>query len=793
MTTNGTLDPRMTLAAHREAYLRSKLPPERQTLRAGVRRPVRIVRDAGWVPHVYAETAFDLFFGQGFASAQDRLWQLDYLRRRALGRLAEVLGPDGVLSDRRHRLLGFGRLADEEWSVIAAEAAEALEGFAAGVNAWIEAAGGSLPVEFEILEYEPEPWTPRDSLALERALHWQLTGRLENLAAVECAQRILGDALATEFVRPEAPDETILPRGPARASRAGASREVTGGGDTQGGSNNWAAAPRRSESGAALLAADPHLPFALPAGIYLARLSGAGYDVAGANYPGSPGIWFGHSDRVAWGITNLVASTRDVYVETLDPGDPGRYRLDGGWAAFDARVEEVAVRGGAPVRFEVRSTARGPVVDEIVPPLPGSDGTVLSLRWVGQEPLGNLQTLLDLARARDVPSFRRAASTWGLPVSNLVYADVEGHVGWQAVGRVPIRGDGDRTRGFRPANDPGHAWRGQVAFDDLPRLEDPASGWVGSANNRPVDDDFPQPLYGWWAAGHRAARIRSFFEGRERVSLDDFRRMQFDAWSGRAAEAVPALVATLVASGDAAARRLAELLAGWDYQYRPERVAPTVFETFFELWHERVLAARFPEPVRPFLAALGAGSGLSLRLLRDGEPVRRAASDEFAAPLGEGQRSGWFGERSLAAEIVETARAALDELTSRLGPDATRWTWGAVHTISLRHPLHGRPGTDGLFATPPRPAHGTTHALNNNGYAHGARFDVTMGPELRMVVDMGDLDRFGVVLTTGQSGQPGSPHFTDHLERWITGEDFTLPWGPEAVEKAATGETRIEP
>jgi penicillin amidase len=142
---------------------------------------------------------------------------------------------------------------------------------------------------------------------------------------------------------------------------------------------------------------------------------------------------------------------------------------------------------------------------------------------------------------------------------------------------------------------------------------------------------------------------------------------------------------------------------------------------------------------------------------------------------------------------VETARAALDELTSRLGPDATRWTWGAVHTISLRHPLHGRPGTDGLFATPPRPAHGTTHALNNNGYAHGARFDVTMGPELRMVVDMGDLDRFGVVLTTGQSGQPGSPHFADHLERWLTGEDFTLPWGAEAVEKAATGETRIEP
>jgi penicillin amidase len=756
---------------HRARYLESKLPPARQSLETGVERPVRIVRDAGGVPHVYAETARGLFLGQGFAVAQDRLWQLDYLRRRALGRLAEVLGRDALDADRRSRILGFARLAGEEVEALSPEAAEALEGFAAGVNAWMARVCGNLPIEFEILEYEPEPWTPRDSVAIQRALLWQLTGRLENLAAAEVARRVLGDELAAEFLTTESPDETIL--GPADGPGPGTRVQATGGADAAGGSNNWAVSPARSVTGRALLASDPHLPFSLPAGLHVVRLCGAGYDVAGATFAGGPGVTFGHNGRIAWGITNLVASPRDLYVETLDPHDAGRYRENGGSAPFSIRREEISVRDGPPITIDVRSTVRGPVVDEIVPRLPGSDGTVLSVRWVGQERLGDVQATLDVDRAHDWQSFRRALSGWRLGVYNFVYADADGHIGWQATGSIPVRGEGDRTRGYRPATDPAHAWRGYIPFEALPSVLDPPRGWVGSANNRPVPDDFPQPIYGWWAPGHRAVRIRQFFESRHQFGPDDFHAMQFDTVSVRAAQAVPPLRDRLARAADLRERFL-PLLEGWDYRFGPESVAATLFETFFERWWERVIRSRFPAEVQSFLIALGAGSGLALRLIVEGRP------------------EGWFGERSLDAELADVARAALAELTARCGADSTAWRWGAVHQISFKHPLDGRPGTRGLFASPPAEAHGTSHVLNNNGFAHGRRFDVTQGPEFRLVVDLGDLDRAAMTLTTGQSGQPGSPHYLDHLPRWLDGGVVTVPWTRAAVDAAATGEVRLD-
>jgi penicillin amidase len=764
------------LLARRQRYLESKLPGTHQALRAGVRQPVRIVRDAGWVPHIYAENPRDLFFGQGFAMAQDRLWQMDFLRRRALGRLAEVLGAAMVESDRESRILGFGHYANREVAGTSAEAGEALESFAAGINAWIEQTQANLPIEFDVLEYEPEPWTPRDSLALLRAYYWHLTGRLATLAAGEAARRVLGEHTAVDFLRTELPDETILPSDSATADQQlvvpiGA----TGGSDGLGGSNNWAVAPARSASGHAMLATDPHVPYALPTGYYQAHLAGGGYDVAGAGHAGAPGIKFGHNGRVAWGITNLVASARDLYVETLHPGDPHLYRQDEAWAAFETRTETISVRHGAPVDLEVTSTVRGPLVDELVPPLDEPNGGPLSLRWVGHEQLNDMQGVLNVNRARDWPSFRLALSEWRLPIFNVVYADADGHIGWQAVGSIPIRGQGDTSRGFRMANDPAHAWRGFIPFDALPRLEDPPRGWIATANNRPVDDHFHQPLYGWWAPGQRAARLRQIFESRQQLTRTDMHSMHFDAHSIRAELVVPRLRQLLVDKGSSAGRRFAELLSDWDYQYRPDRVAATVFETFVELWVERVVRARFPESVQPFLIALGAGSGLSQRLITDGRPT------------------DWFVGSTIEQQADETAGEALAELTARLGKDSAAWRWGAVHRVSFRHPLDGLPGAPDLFATPPREAHGTSHTLNNNGYEHGRRFDVIGGPEFRMVVDFADLDATETVLTTGQSGQPGSPHYADMTEPWRLGRYIHLPFTPTAVERASTDTVHLEP
>jgi penicillin amidase len=779
--------PTAAVDAARDALLAEKLPPTDLTLSMAVERPVRIVRDRSGTAHVYAETARDLFVGYGFALAQDRLWQIDYYRRRALGRLAEVLGSGAVASDRRHRLLGIGKIANLELAALSDEVATALDGFADGINAWIDQVADRLPIEFEILEYTPERWTPRDSIALTRAFFWQLTGRLENIAAAEAARRYLGDDLAADFLTTEAADETILP-----SSRAGRGRLVgagaAGGADTAGGSNNWAVGAARSASGHAMLATDPHLPFMLPVGLYQVHLSGAGYDVTGSGYPGSPGLWFGHNDRIAWGITNLVASPRDLYTETLDPADPTRYRDADGWTTLDIRTETIGVRGAPDETITIRETKRGPLVDEIVPipPEPGPNGepTALSCRWTGQEVLADTQAVLDMNRAHDWASFRDALATWRLPIFNLVYADVDGHIGWQATGSIPIRGDGDLTRGYRPANDPAHAWTGSIPFDDLPRLEDPARGWVGTANNRPVDTaEQTVPLYGWWAPGHRAVRIRQLLDDGQTVSADDMRAMQFDTSNLRAAEALPSLRQMLAGTpadpdrpNGPAAQCLLDLLDGWDLTMSTDSVAATVFEAFFEQWHARVLKAGFPEEVSRVLHPLGPGSGLALRLLSDGSPA------------------DWFGAGvNLAAIAAEVAAATLDDLAARFGADPAGWRWGAVHQVSFHHPLDGRPGTEGLFATAPRETHGTGYVLNANSFSHTRPFAVVSGPEYRLVVDMGDLDGATTVLTTGQSGLPGSPHYDDMVDPWVTGTYLPLPFSPPAVEAAKAGETRLEP
>jgi penicillin amidase len=777
--------PEAALDAARDLLLAAKLPPAAVTLRGFVQQSVRIVRDTTGTAHVYAETARDLFVGYGFALAQDRLWQIDYYRRRALGRLAEVLGPSAVASDRRHRLLGFGVLADQEVDALSSEEAEVLDGFAAGINAWIDQVAGNseqLPIELEILEYRPARWSPRDSIALTRAFFWQLTGRLENLAAGEAAARYLGPDLAADFLTTEAAGETILPSARAELGRlVGAS--TGGGADSAGGSNNWAVAPSRSANGSAMLASDPHLPYMLPAGLYQVHLSGAGYDVAGSGYPGTPGVWFGHNDRIAWGITNLVASPRDLYVETLDPTDdptnPDHYHDGDGWAPLQTRTETIAIRGAPNETLTIRSTLRGPLVDEIVPLAaergPNGEPTALSLRWTGHEVLHDIQAILDLNRAHDWASFRDALSGWRLPIFNLVYADVDGHIGWQATGSIPIRGEGDLARGYRPANDPAHAWTGFIPFDDLPRIEDPARGWVGTANNRPVDvEEQTVPLYGWWAPGHRAVRLRQILDDGSIISADDMRAMHADTTNLRAADVLPRL-AGLLGTGAAGARIL-DLLAGWDLRMSTDSVSATVFEAFFERWHRHVLAARFPDETQAFLGTLGAGSGPALRLLSEGKPA------------------GWFGESTDPSAVAEEAAAeALGDLEARFGPDSSGWRWGAVHQVSFRHPLDGRPGTAGLFATPPREAPGTGYVLNANGYSHDAPFAVTSGPEYRLVVDLGDLDATTTVLTTGQSGLPGSPHYADMADPWVRGAYLPLPHSPAAVEAAKTGEIRLEP
>ena len=717
---------------------------------------IEILRDRAGVPHVYATTTREVYFGLGFAMAQDRLWQMDRLRRRALGRQAQVLGPDYVQSDLLHRAVGIPAIAEREVAATDPETRALLEAFVAGVNRHIEACGLDLPIEFKLLEYKPEPFTLRDSIAILRGEWWSLNGRLYTLAVGEAA-RHLPEHLRATFLTPEASEQRILPTHTDALAPVAAGLHGSSDGS---GSNNWAVAGRRTRSGQAILCSDPHQPFWVPSSWYEYAVHGPEDDAAGAGHPGVPGLWFGANGSIAWGVTNNAASTRDLYREQVHPTDPRLYRDGDTWRPFEERVEEVQVRGQPPVRHTQRSTVRGPIVNHVVPSVNGDDAP-LALRWVGREHLDDVRAAIALGRARNWDSFRDALRDWSLAVFNFGYADAAGHVGYQCAGRVPIRG---RTvRGYRDANEPADAWQGYIPFEALPNTFDPPRGYVASANERVAPDDYPYALYGAWGTGHRAARIHQVLADQEPTDRERAIALQNDVTSCRAERVSQPLVAWLEHASQPDAGLLRDALSAWDARYTLESVAPTLFEMFMRVWQERVAHARFPESVVELVKGSG---GAAMQLIEHGDDDLR-----------------WFNS-DLRSEIASAASAAVSQVRAQYGSDPAAWQWGKVHQAHWRHPL------DASFDIGPAAVDGGPDCLRNTG-AGLTSLEATSGAEYRLVFDFAEPDRFLAVQNIGNSGQPGSPHYSDQFEAWRAGTYHVVSLRRADVERDTESRTTL--
>ena len=758
----------------REAYLRRRLPPVEQRLRATVSGDLDILRDRRGVPHVYASTTLDLYFGLGVAMGQDRLWQMDFFRRRGDGRLAEVLGESYLGSDVIHRTLGLDRIATREVSLMEEQTRAVLGAFVGGVNRAFESMGNDVPIEFEILDYHPEPWSVRDVVVSLRGFWWSLNGRLQSIAAGEAASLLPEGPLRDAFLTPELPVERIVPPGapypaaglsPARQGEIGLA--FTGSDDGRTGSNNWAVGGRRTNGRAGVLGSDPHQPFMLPSNWYECRLSGPEDDLAGAAWAGAPGIWFGRNRQIAWGLTNNNSSMRDLYAENVDPSDPSRYRDGDSWRRFDERAVDLAVRGRAPERLTIRQTVRGPIVNRFVPPVnPGGDPP-LALRWVGLEHLDDVRPILSVGRSQNWEQFRSALAAWSIPAFNWVYADTEGHVGYQCTGRIPVRGR--VVRGFRDPGDPRDRWVGYIPYEAMPRLENPRRGFVSSANNAPVPDDYPYPFYGALGSGERAIRIRETIEKRENFDRLASANLQNDTLAVRAREVCPGLIGRLANSNDPAARLVRDQIDGWDYRYETESPAPTVFEAFYSVWKDRVARERFPAHLRSLVTGQGS---VALRVLQD-------------------DGLDWFrGDTSEA--IVESARQAVHTLTEHFGPNPENWTWGQVHRAYFHHPLSNEASAD-AFDVGPSGVSGTYDTVRNTGLGSAPLFAADSGAEYRLVVDLSDPDRLWATQNIGQSGQPGSPHYSDQFADWVSGEYHAVSFNRVVVEAEKTASVRIVP
>lgn len=757
-------------------HCRAKLPPPDEALSAGVSGKVEILRDAYGVPHVYAEKEPDVFFGLGFAMAQDRLWLMDYLRRKASGRLAELLGESYVNQDHLYRILDFATICAAEYGLLGGRWRALLDGMAAGINRAIERVSDNLPVEFELLGYEPEPWSPVDILVTLRYQWWGLSGRLFQITSATQLDRLLGDRVG-EFTKPERDDLYIVPDGlnkgvvetPVEPVRDSLHLDAT-----PHGSNNWVIGGNRTASGKPLLANDPHYQYAEVHGnFYPCHLSGAGHSEAGFVFLGTPGMMTGRNDRIAWGFTNNGATIRDLYAEQVE-GD--RYQRGDGWEPVKSREVTIGVKGGQPVKKTIRATAHGPIVNDVIPKI-GADDPPLALRWVGFEPIDDVQALVEMNMAADWNGFREALRNWSVSVTNFIYGDVDGNIGYQLSARVPLRSIS--TRGIRPAWDPEHEWRGYIPFDANPRLENPPDGIIATANQRPINPNYRWPFYGAYAGGTRQARILQVLRARTDHDASDFRRMQFDSKSLIAEETMPRVVEVLRRSDDPRLRDAAERLATWDYVARADSTAPGIFEMFIDRWTPAYAGSLLPDD-----------SAIQGQTLNDDAPLRAAA--------GAAARRALVGEDEVDTArvddlIVDTMRAALDALAEQYGADPDGWSWGRLHSYSWPHPLGGVGELGRLLDGPTLPCSGSQNMINNVAPSHSHPFRAESGPTYRLIADLADPGAVAINSHCPQSANPASPHFGDTIRDWAQGNYQTLRRDRRLIEVETTARVVLKP
>jgi len=735
-----------------QAACKSRVPDMDADLSAHVGKTVSIERDSHGVPHIYAETQSDLFFGYGFAMAQDRLFQLDYLRRKGSGRLAEVLGSDGIALDTIARTVGLNRIAQAEWKRLPEHTQSVLKSFSAGINAFIEQAGDCLPIEFDLLDYRPEPWSPVDSLAIEVEFRWYLTGRFPVVVIPELTKRVLGEGdLWNEFLLGEADAEAIMPAGSyvSETNSLEPVGQVLGGPDDGTGSNNWVVSGSRSASGKPMVASDPHIAIEAVSCWYEAHLQAGEFNVAGMGYVGMPVLMFGRNEKVAWSITNNICSQRDLYQEQTSDDHSGCFLYDGNWEPATELTESIVVKGQETIQKTVRYSRNGPIVDEILPPPSDKTGPV-SLKWLGSYEGGWLTALLAMNVANNVEELTEAMRPWHVPTFGLCLADTDGHIGFKAAGRIPVRKQ--EERGYRPGWDPEHQWQGLIPFDDMPGVIDPEQAWMASANNRLVAEDFPYPLFGRWNSGYRMQRIREMIESQESCSFSDFRDMQQDPLSVRAVDRIPQLLAVLKQSDNAQIQEACSILGSWDGNSLPELVGPTLFNVFVIHWTKLVTKQRFDSAELELVST--AAEALAMRLLNK-------------------DVTGWFEGTNREEKITEAFQTTLDDLTQRLGSDISKWTWGRLHVLPLKHVLSERGELGTLLNAGGQAVRGDFTTVCNTG--RGPDWEALSGGGYRMIADMSsDPPAIQQVDVQSQSGHPGSDHYRDQFEQWNSGQYHEL-------------------
>jgi penicillin amidase len=766
-------------------FAASTFPKQRGELRVqGLAGPVTIETDAHGIPTVKAGSFEDALFGQGYVHARDRLWQMEWQRRVGAGRLSEILGARGLPADRFLRTVGFRRAAEAALSSLSARTRAALDAYARGASAYL-AADRARSAEFALLRAKAEPFTAVDSLTWAKMMAWDLALNARDEIRRAAYVVKVGPERAAQMFPPAPATPTILldeewasgfgsrvPTGnqaPAQAAETAsrisarwwerldaafgsvAALGLTG---DELGSNSWVVSGARTTTGKPLLANDPHLGLHAPSTWYLVRLEAPGLSVIGASLPGVPGVIIGHNARVAWAFTSLEPDVQDLYLEELDSADPARYRFREEWKAFDKRDETIHVKGAPDEVLTVRSSVHGPLVTDV---LAGADrlGAPVALRWTGLDPDDTTaEALLGYDTAANWQEFLASASRFKAPAQNVLYADVDGHIGYTATGAIPIREKGDGTLPVSGAG--AHEWLGTIPFEKLPRVLDPARGYIVTANHRVASGRYPYLFTSDWPEPYRAMRIAERIEAGGRLSPEAFGAIQLDVASNQARELLPLLLDTK--PSDAAGRDALERLSRWDGTFGGDSVPASIYAAWYaalSTMPDDELGESVPGNVR---------SRFLINTLSSDSPW----CDDVRTP-----------RRETCAEFKTAALdRALALLRRKLGPDPSSWRWSRLHVARSPHDVFDRVPLLGRLFSLETPRGGDASTVNVGAYRRDGSFVMTAGPSYRQVVDLSDLSRSRFVITTGQSGNVFDALYRDQMPLWRDGRSLAPETAP---------------
>lgn len=798
----------------------------------GLDGAVDIYRDTMGIPHIYASTEHDLFFAEGYVHAQERFWQMDFYRHVGQGRTSEMFGKSSVENDMFLNTLGWEETSAKEYETMSPEAKETLESFAEGVNAYLkDHHAEAVSLEYAILnllspDYEIEPWEPIHTLAWARALAWDLRANMGDEIERAVLSKTLTPEQLAELFPPYPEDHPVIVNKlgegmPVRTPDA-ASVHIPDStlaalehyvslldgllgplGDGVG-SNSWVVSGDLTTTGMPLLANDPHLGIGMPSIWYQVGLhcrpktDACPLELAGFSLAGVPGILLGHNDRIAWGFTFAYGDVMDLFVEKVNPQNPNQYEVDGQWVDFETRTDTIQVAGGEAVELTVRSTRHGPVISDTYGPLKDKgdprdeefepfkeragvelpEQYVIAVSWTSLQTGNPLEAVFGFNRAQNWEEFRQAASIFHTPGHNITYADVDGNIGYQTTGDLPIRKNGDGRLPV-PGWNSEYEWTGYIPFDEMPYTLNPVEGYITSANNRIIGDEYDHFLSADWDYGFRAQRIVEMIENNTGAfDIAYFQKMQADNYDSSAAVLVPILMNVNLENAHLIETR--SLLEGWDYQANANSAPAALYEVFWKQLLAKTFHDDLPERYWP------SGGNRWFEVMRNMDA-----------------NSGWWDDKS-TENVVETRDdifksafdAAVSELEKTLGKDTTQWNWGDLHGSVFRNASLGKSGVgliEDLFNRGPFATSGGSSIVNATSWNAVQGYETTNLPSMRAIYDMSNLGNSITVHTTGQSGHAYHPHYIDIAPMWANFEYYPLLWEEAAITKNVEGHLILEP